>query len=60
MIELSTSTRVILYYNGAISALTLFLQHPDESICTPSPLPALSSVLEDDAIPQTIDLHGSR
>ena len=56
MIELSKSTRVILYYNGAISALTLFLQHPDESICTPSPLPALSLVLEDDAIPQTIDL----
>ena len=56
MIELSTSTRVILYYNGAISALTLFLQHPDESICTPSPLPALSSVLEDDEMPQTIDL----
>ena len=56
MIELSKFTRVILYYNGAISALTLFLQHPDESICTPSPLPALSLVLEDDEMPQTIDL----
>jgi hypothetical protein len=48
MIELIKSSRVILYYNGAISGLTLFVQHPDESVCTPSPLPALSSVLEDD------------
>ncbi len=48
MIELLKSSRVILYYNGAISALTLFVQHPDESVCTPSPLPLLSSVLEDD------------
>jgi hypothetical protein len=45
MIELAKSSRVILYYNGAISALTLFVQHPYESVCTPSPLPALSSVL---------------
>ena len=56
MIEILESTRTILYYNGAISALTLFLQHPGESVCTPSPLPALSSVLEDDVMPQTIDL----
>jgi hypothetical protein len=45
MNELFKTSRVILYYNGAISALTLFLQHPDESVCAPSPLPALSSVL---------------
>jgi hypothetical protein len=56
MIELSESSRVILYYNGAISALTLFLQHPDESVCSPSPLPALSSVLEEGKIPLTIAL----
>jgi hypothetical protein len=48
MNELLKTSRVILYYNGAISALTLFLQHPDESVCAPSPLPALSSVLEED------------
>jgi hypothetical protein len=54
MIELSKSSRVILYYNGAISALTLFVQHPDESVCTPSPLPVLSSVLEEDEIPLNI------
>jgi hypothetical protein len=57
MIELAKSSRVILYYNGAISALTLFLQHPDESVCTPSPLPALSSVLEEDEMPLTIALR---
>ena len=56
MIELLKSSRVILYYNGAISGLTLFVQHPDESVCTPSPLPALSSALEDDVMPQNIDL----
>jgi len=48
MIELAKTSRVILYYNGAISGLTLFVQHPDESVCTSSPLPALSSVLEED------------
>ena len=56
MIELSESSRVILYYNGAISALTLFLQHPDGSACSPSPLPALSSVLEEGEMPLTIAL----
>ena len=54
MIELAKSSRVILYYNGAISALTLFVQHPHESVCTPSPLPALSSVLEEDEMPLNI------
>jgi len=54
MIELSKSSRVILYYNGAISALTLFVQHPGESVCAPSPLPALSSVLEEDEMPLNI------
>ena len=48
MIESATNSRVILYYNGAISALTLFVQHPDASVCTPTPLPALSSVLDAD------------
>jgi hypothetical protein len=52
MIELSKNSRVILYYNGAISALTLFVEHPDESVCSPSPLPVLSSVPEEDAVHQ--------
>jgi hypothetical protein len=54
MIELLKSSRVILYYNGAISGLTLFVQHADESVCTPSPLPVLSSVLEDYEMPLNI------
>ena len=54
MIELAKSSRVILYYNGAISALTLFVQHPYESVCIPSPLPALSTVLEADEMSLTI------
>jgi hypothetical protein len=54
MIELLKSSRVILYYNGAISGLTLFVQHADESVCTPFPLPVLSSVLEDDEMPLNI------
>jgi len=54
MIELAKSSRVILYYNGAISALTLFVQHPYESVCTPFPLPALSTVLEADEMSLTI------
>lgn len=51
MIELLKNSRVILYYNGAISGLTLFVQHPDESIGIPSPLPVLSSVLDEDDTP---------
>ena len=54
MIELLKNSRVILYYNGAISGLTLFVQHPDESVCTPSPLPVLSSVLEEDDTPLNV------
>jgi hypothetical protein len=53
MTDLLINSRVILYYNGAISALTLFLQHPDGSVCTPSPLPVLSAVQEDVEIPLT-------
>jgi hypothetical protein len=56
MIDLLKTSRVILYYNGAISALTLFVQHPDESVFFPSPLPVLSSVLDHDVMPQIIDL----
>ncbi len=40
------NNRLILYYSGAISALTLFMQHPDGFVCNPEPLPVLSSVLE--------------
>jgi hypothetical protein len=46
MTEAFENNRVILYYNGAISALTLFVQHANGSVCSPSPLPLLSSALE--------------
>ena len=60
MIELSTPSRVVLYYNGAISALTLFLQHPSDSVCSPSPLPVLSSILENtEQSHNSIDLPAS-
>jgi hypothetical protein len=38
--------RLLLYYQGDISALILFAQHSNGSICFPEPLPALSSALE--------------
>lgn len=38
--------RLLLYYKGDISALTLFAQHSNSSVCFPLPLPALSSALE--------------
>ena len=38
--------RLLLYYKGDISALTLFTQQADGSICFPGPLPLLSSALE--------------
>jgi hypothetical protein len=38
--------RLLLYYKGDISALILFAQHSNGSICFPEPLPALSSALE--------------
>lgn len=41
--------RLLLYYKGDISALTLFAQHESGSVCLPEPLPALSSLLEEDS-----------
>ena len=48
--------RVIVYYNGAISGLTLFAQFADEGVCRPIPLPALSSYLELEDQPAIIEL----
>jgi hypothetical protein len=39
--------RLLLYYKGDISALTLFAQQANGSVCFPGPLPALSSALEE-------------
>ena len=38
--------RLLLYYKGDISALTLFAQHANGSVCFPEPLPTLSSAME--------------
>jgi len=40
--------RLLLYYKGDISALTMFAQQVNGSVCFPKPLPALSSALEED------------
>lgn len=40
------NSRLILYYNGVISALTLFTQHPDGNVCCPEALPKLSVLVE--------------
>lgn len=42
--------RLILYYKGDISALTLFAQNGNGSICFPEKLPLLSSALEPDEV----------
>ncbi len=38
--------RLLLFYKGDISALTLFAQQENGSVCFPEPLPALSEVLK--------------
>jgi hypothetical protein len=48
--------RVIIFYNGAISALTIFAQFTNESVCYPSPLPVLSSYLALDEQPAILEL----
>jgi hypothetical protein len=40
--------RVILYHKHRTSARTLFLRHADGGVCTPKPLPPLSSVLPEE------------
>jgi len=40
--------RLLLYYKGDISALTMFAQQADGNVCFPHKLPALSSPLEED------------
>lgn len=53
-----TNHRLLLYYKGDISALMLFAQHSNGSICFPEPLPALSSALEpEEFISEKISAH---
>ena len=48
MLNAFTNHRLLLYYKGDISALTMFAQQNSGSVCFPKPLPALSSALEED------------
>lgn len=50
--------RLLLYYKGDISALTLFAQQANGSVCFPDALPALSSAREDEeALEDKVSLH---
>lgn len=50
--------RLLLYYKGDISALMLFAQRADGSVCFPDSLPILSSALEsNDAADTKVKLH---
>ncbi|MDD5578158.1 MAG: hypothetical protein PHY16_02615 [Methylobacter sp.] len=50
--------RVLLFYKGDISALILFAQHSNGSICFSQPLPALSSALEpEEFITEKVSTH---
>lgn len=52
--------RLLLYYKGDISALVLFAQRADGSICFPEPLPLLSSALEPgETAGEKVSLHPS-
>jgi hypothetical protein len=50
--------RLLLYYKGDISALILFAQHSNGSVCFPEPLPTLSSALEPEEFkPNKVSTH---
>lgn len=58
MANLFENNRLLLLYKGDISALTLFAQHENGSVCFPSPLPVLSEMLEtEDSEIDEINLH---
>jgi hypothetical protein len=59
-INLFEKHRLLLYYKGDISALMLFTQHSNGSICFPEPLPPLSSLLEPEQIESSkVSVHPS-
>lgn len=54
------SHRLLLYYKGDISALVLFAQHGNGSVCFPEALPALSDMPEAKPYPAgKVRLHPS-
>ncbi|MEQ1531098.1 MAG: hypothetical protein ABL925_17420 [Methylococcales bacterium] len=53
-----TNHRLLLYYKGDISALTLFAQQGNGSVCFPEPLPPLSAILDArPSDPDKVSLH---
>ena len=58
MSNLFENHRLLLFYKGDISALVLFAQQENGSICFPEALPALSEILESDETEiSEINLH---
>lgn len=58
MSNLFENHRLLLFYKGDISALTLFAQDSNGGVCFPEPLPALSDVLESEETEiSEINLH---
>lgn len=56
--SLAEQHRLLLFYKGDISALVLFAQHENGSVCFPDALPALSSPLELSQLePNKISVH---
>lgn len=53
------SHRLLLYYKGDISALTLFAQHGNGSVCFPEALPALSEIIDEHSEVSKVSLHPS-
>jgi hypothetical protein len=53
------SHRLLLYYKGDISALTLFAQRGNGSVCFPEALPALSEILDEHGEASKVSLHPS-
>lgn len=58
--EMFDSHRLLLFYKGDISALTLFAQQDGGSVCFPKPLPPLSEILDEGrSEPAKVSLHPS-
>ena len=57
-LSLFNQHRLLLYYKGDISALTLFAQQDNGSVCFPKALPRLSTALEEDETEsEKVSLH---
>jgi len=51
--------RLLLFYKGDISALVMFAQHANGSVCFPDALPALSEILDEPGEVAKVSLHPS-